>query len=368
MRVRPARGGAGESTRRVPARRGAIERPVETAAVTSGYLCPRPATRAPAPVPHVSAPPDAQPPDLAGVTAFVAVAEARSFRAAGERLGVTRPAVSQALRRLEDRLGVALVERTTRRVRLTEAGERLYETLGPAVADVRAALGAVGELRDRPRGLLRLAVSSIAERFLAGPLLAGFVAAYPEVRLDVTVDDAAADLVAAGVDAAVRLGEVIAPDMIAVPVSAEQRQIVVAAPEYLRRRGAPTHPRELPQHACIGWRPRPDVAPYRWEFTEPAPGGALGAGRDFDVAVAPRVTTNDMGLMVRLACAGAGLTFGMEETFRPYLARGELVPVLEAYSAPFPGFYLYYPRRRHQPSKLRAFVGYLRDRRRRPRD
>jgi DNA-binding transcriptional LysR family regulator len=312
-------------------------------------------------VPHVSAPPDAHPPDLAGVTAFVAVAEARSFRAAGERLGVTRPAVSQALRRLEDRLGVALVERTTRRVRLTEAGERLYETLGPAVADVRAALGAVGELRDRPRGLLRLAVSSIAERFLAGPLLAGFVAAYPDVRLDVTVDDAAADLVAAGVDAAVRLGEVIAPDMIAVPVSGEQRQIVVAAPEYLRRRGAPAHPRELPRHACVGWRPRPDVAPYRWEFTEPA---GAGAGRDFDVAVDPQVTTNDMGLMVRLACAGAGLTFGMEETFRPYLARGELVPVLEAYSAPFPGFYLYYPRRRHQPLKLRALVDHVRAERR----
>ncbi len=322
----------------------------------------RPATRAPALVPPVPAPPDAHPPDLAGVTAFVAVAEARSFRAAGERLGVTRPAVSQALRRLEDRLGVALVERTTRRVRLTEAGERLYETLGPAVADVRAALGAVGELRDRPRGLLRLAVSSIAERFLAGPLLAGFVAAYPDVRLDVTVDDAAADLVAAGVDAAVRLGEVIAPDMIAVPVSGEQRQIVVAAPDYLRRRGAPTHPRELPRHACVGWRPRPDVAPYRWEFTEPA---VAGARRDFDVAVAPQVTTNDMGLMVRLACAGAGLTFGMEETFRPYLARGELVPVLEAYSAPFPGFYLYYPRRRHQPLKLRALVDHVRAERRR---
>lgn len=312
--------------------------------------------------------PHAGPPDLAGVTAFVAVAEARSFRTASERLGISRPAVSQALRRLEDRLGVTLVERTTRSVRLTEAGERLYETAAPALVDVRTALDTVGELRDRPRGSLRLAVSSIAERFLAGPLLAGFVAAYPEVRLDVTVDDAAGDLVAAGLDAAVRLGEVITPDMIAVPVSDPQRQIVVAAPAYLRRRGAPTHPRELPQHACVGWRPRPDVAPYRWEFTEPAapaPDGAVGSARDFDVAVDPHVTTNDMGLMVRLACAGAGLTFGMEETFRPYLARGELVPVLEAYSTPFPGFYLYYPRRRHQPLKLRALVEYVRARRRR---
>jgi DNA-binding transcriptional LysR family regulator len=313
-------------------------------------------------MPRLPAPAAPELPDLAGVTAFVAVADARSFRAASERLGVTRPAVSQALGRLEDRLGVALVERTTRSVRLTEAGERLYETLGPALADVRTALGAVVELRGQPRGLLRLAVSSIAERFLAGPLLAGFVAAFPEVRLDVTVDDTATDLVAAGFDAAVRLGEVIAPDMIAVPVSPEQRQLVVAAPDYLRRRGTPAHPRELPQHTCVGWRPRPDVAPYRWEFTEPGSDGA--PARDFDVAVAPHVTTNDMGLMVRLACAGAGLTFGMEETFRPYLARGELVPVLEAFSPPFPGFYLYYPRRRHQPLKLRALVGYVRAQRR----
>ncbi len=149
-----------------------------------------------------------------------------------------------------------------------------------------------------------------------------------------------------------RLGEVIEQDMIAVPVSAEQRQVVVAAPSYLARFGAPAHPSELTQHCCIGWRPAPDVAPYRWEFEE--------KGREFDVAVNPRVTTNDMWVMVRTACAGGGLTFGMEELFRPYIARGELVTLLDAWLPPFPGFFLYFPDRRNLPPKLRALIDHTR--------
>ncbi|WP_262297888.1 LysR family transcriptional regulator [Microvirga sesbaniae] len=294
--------------------------------------------------------------DLAGITVFVTVAEARSFRAASERLGVTRSAVSQAIRRLEERMGMALVQRTTRSVRLTEAGERLYESVRPALADLGTAMDAMGEMRERPSGMLRLAVSSIAERFLSGSLLAGFIAAYPDIRLDITVTDEESDIVAEGFDAGVRLGEVIEQDMIAVSVSAEQRQIVVGSPEYLALHGAPAHPRDLAGHCCIGWRPSPRVAPYRWEFTE--------SGRDFGVAVDPRVTTNDMRVMIQLARAGAGLTFGMEETFRPYIAQAELVPLLEAFCPPFPGFYLYYPHRRNLPLKLRVLVDYLRKQRR----
>jgi DNA-binding transcriptional LysR family regulator len=295
-------------------------------------------------------------PDLAGIAVFVTVAEARSFRAASERLGVTRSAVSQAIRRLEERMGVALFQRTTRSVHLTEAGERLYQSVRPALDDLGAAMEAVGELREQPTGMVRLTVSSIAERFLSGPLLAGFLAAYPDIRLDITVTDGEFDIVAEGFDAGVRLGEVIEQDMIAVPVSDEQRQMVVGSPDYLARHGAPAHPRDLPKHRCIGWRPSPQVAPYRWEFTE--------SGRDFAVDVNPRVTTNDMRVMIRLACAGAGLTFGMEETFRPYIARAELVPLLETFCPPFPGFYLYYPNRRNLPLKLRVLVDYLRGRRR----
>jgi len=290
--------------------------------------------------------------DLEGISVFLAVAEARNFRLAGERLGVTRSAVSQALQRLEDRLGVALVQRTTRSVSLTEAGEVFFEAVRPSVRQVRDAMQTLREMQARPSGLLRLTVSSIAESFLSGTLLAGFIEACPEIKLDITITDDEFDIVEAGFDAGVRLGEVIEQDMIAISVSERQRQYAVASPAYLDRRGRPRHPGELQGHCCIGWRPRPDTAPYRWEFTE--------NGRDFEVSVDPAVTTNDMGMMIRMACAGAGITFGMVETFQPYVERGELVPLLEDFCPPFPGFYLYYPRRQRQPLKLRALVDHIR--------
>jgi DNA-binding transcriptional LysR family regulator len=289
--------------------------------------------------------------DIEGLTTFVAVAETLSFTRAAERLGVTRSSVSQAIRRLEERTGAALLHRTTRTVRLTEAGEYLFEVARTRLSDLRSALVTVGEMAGRPSGRLRLAVSSIAERFIDGATLAGFLEAHPEILVDIVVTDAEFDIVAEGYDAGVRLGEAIEGDMIAVPVSAEQRQIIVASPKYLRREGAPSHPNDLTSHQCIGWRPSPDVAPYRWEFTE--------SGRDIDVAVNPRVTTNDMGVMVRLACAGAGLTCGMEETFRPYIAKGELQPVLESFCPPFTGFRLYYPSRRNMSVNLRSLVDFL---------
>ncbi|ADH89333.1 transcriptional regulator, LysR family [Ancylobacter novellus DSM 506] len=290
--------------------------------------------------------------DLDALAVFAVVAEERSFRAAADRLGVTRSAVSQTMRRLEERLGIALLQRTTRSVSLTEAGERLFTDAAPALAEMRSALEAARNLRGSPRGQLRLAVSSIAEDFLAGPMLAAFAAAHPAVELDIVVTDEEFDIVSEGYDAGVRLGEVIEQDMIAVPVSGAQRQIIVCAPAYLERRGAPAHPRELAAHRCIGWRPAPRVAPYRWEFTE--------EGREFAVTVAPEITTNDMALMIKLALAGAGITCGLEESFRPFLDSGRLVAVLEAFCPPFAGFYLYYPNRRNMAPKLRALVEHVR--------
>jgi DNA-binding transcriptional LysR family regulator len=290
--------------------------------------------------------------DLNLVSVFLAVAEAQSFRGAAERLGVTRSAVSQAIRRIEDRMGVALVQRTTRSVRLTEAGVQLHARVAPAIAEVELALDSARDRKAEPTGLLRLAVSSIAERFISGPLLASFTHAYPRVQVDITVTDEEFDIVAEGYDAGVRLGEVIEQDMIAVPVSGEQRQLVVAAPSYLERFEAPSHPSQLSQHCCIGWRPAPGIAPYRWEFEE--------NGREFDVAVNPRITTNDMWIMVRTACAGGGLTFGPEEIFRPYIERGELVPLLETYLPPFQGFFLYFADRRNLSPKLRALIDHVR--------
>ncbi|MDQ1077479.1 LysR family transcriptional regulator [Pseudoroseomonas cervicalis] len=290
--------------------------------------------------------------DLNALTVFAAVAETRSFRAAADRLGVTRSAVSQTMRKLEAQLGIALLLRTTRSVSLTEAGARFHAGVAAGLAEIGQAAEAAGALRGRPSGLLRLAVSSIAESFLSGPLLGAFLEAHPEIRLDVTVTDEEFDIVAEGYDAGVRLGEVIAQDMIAVPVATPQRQLAVAAPAYLARQGKPAHPRELPAHRCIGWRPAPDLPPYRWEFGED--------GEEFDVEVAPYVTTNDMQLMIRLACAGQGITFGMEDSFRPWIERGELVPLLAEYCPSFPGFFLYFPSRRNLAPKLRALIDHLR--------
>ncbi|MBL4919120.1 LysR family transcriptional regulator [Tabrizicola sp. DMG-N-6] len=289
--------------------------------------------------------------DLNLLPLFLAVAAEHNFRAAADRLGVTRSAVSQGMQRLEDALGTALFLRTTRSVHLTEAGERLFDALSRPVSDIAMALEGVAS-DDAPRGLLRIAVTSIAEQFLSGPLIASFAAACPGVTIDITVTDEEFDIVAAGYDAGVRLGEVIAQDMIAIPLTGDQRETVVAAPSYLAAHGTPAHPRDLVYHRCIGWRPAPGAAPYRWEFEE--------NGIPFDVAVDPRITTNDLRLMLRTALAGGGLTFAPQEVFQPFLNSGELISVLDEFLPPFPGFFLYFPQRRNMAPKLRALIAHLR--------
>ncbi|MCR9266493.1 MAG: LysR substrate-binding domain-containing protein [Alphaproteobacteria bacterium] len=287
--------------------------------------------------------------DLNLIPLLIAVAEERNFRAAADRLGVTRSAVSQGVRRLEDALGQQLVMRTTRSVRLTEAGSRLVESVRGPLQSVQDALEARDEV---PRGRLRLAVASIAEPFLAGPLLARFAEQHPEVTIDVTVTDDEFDIVAHGFDAGVRLGEVIEQDMIAVPVGGPQREIAAASPGYLTSSGTPKHPSDLLKHRCIGWRPAPETAPWRWEFSD--------AGQPFNVAVEPQVTTNDLRLMLRVAIANGGITFGPWECFEEFFAQGSLVPLLEEYLPPFAGFYLYFPQRLHMAPKLRALVDHVR--------
>ena len=294
-------------------------------------------------------------PDYHALAAFQAVAETQSFRQASERLGVTRSAVSQAVRRLEERLGLALFQRTTRSVTLTPEGLALFERLSPALVDIQAAVEATTDRQDRPSGTLKLAVSSIADRFLSGAYLAGFLAAYPEIRLDLTLTDLSFDVVAEGFDAGVRLGEFIEKDMVAVPIAGLERQVAVCSASYLAQHGTPHHPRDLLDHRCIGWRSRPEVAPYRWEFSE--------NGHDFRVDINAAVTVNQMGTMIDLAVAGAGITFGMESSFKAQLDTGELVTVLEAYCPSFDGFYLHYPSRRTAPPKLRALIDYVRSRR-----
>ena len=296
--------------------------------------------------------------DLSGLDTFLAVADRRSFRAASQELGVTTSAVSQTVQRLEERMGVQLFVRTTRSVALTEAGEHLRAGLGPAFEQMRDTVASLDELRQRPKGLLRLNVSSIAETIFSKGVLSAFLARYPDIRLDLSVDDTGTDIVKEGFDAGIQLGEVIAQDMVAVNITKEERQIFVASPEYLAQHGTPRTPRELHAHSCIGWRVYSQPAPYRWELTE--------NGRDVEIAVTARVDTNEMSVMIRLALDGVGIAGGLERTWAPHLARGEVVPVLLKYCPPFPGFYLYYPRRTRVPAKLRAFIDFLKEQR--PRD
>ncbi len=289
--------------------------------------------------------------DLNLLPLFLAVAKAQSFQAAADRLGVTRSAVSQGIRRLEDRLGTALVLRTTRSVRLTEAGVALLDALQTPLAEIGRALETT-ETRDTPRGHLKLTATSIAEPFLSGPFLAEFVGRHPHLTVDVTVTDDEFDIVAHGFDAGVRLGAVIEKDMIAVPLGGDQRERAAASPACLARHGAPAHPRDLVNHPCIGWRRAPELAPYRWEFVED--------GRAFDVAVNPKFTTNDLSLMLRMAIAGAGITFAPEDCLRAHFDDGSLVPLLAEFLPPFPGFFLYFPQRRNMAPKLRALVEHTR--------
>lgn len=283
-----------------------------------------------------------------GMAIFMAVAETKGFRAAGERLGMSGSAVSQSIRRLEERVGAPLVRRTTRSVRLTDAGETLYAAARAAYDELQGALFTLREHSETPRGTLRLHIAGAAAPFLSASLLAEYLTRYTAVKLDVFISDAPCDIVAAGYDAGVRLGEVIDVDMIAIPFSGDLRLIVVGAPSYFEHHPAPTHPRDLLQHRCINWHATESSAPYKWEFTDD--------GRDFSVDVGAVVLTNDPGLNARLAIAGIGLTLVDQHRASDELADGRLVQVLEEYSTPFPGFYLYYPHGRQASPALRALV------------
>lgn len=283
---------------------------------------------------------------------FIAVAQEHNFRAAADRLGITRSAVSQGIKRLEDSVGLSLVNRTTRSVHLTEAGAKLYDVLSQPWADISSGLEALASERT-PQGLLRLAVTSIAEPFLSGPLIGSFAAAYPQVTIDVTVTDEEFDIVAEGFDAGVRLGEVVEQDMIAVRLGGNQREAAVASPAYVERYGSPSHPQDLIRHRCIGWRAAPNKAPHRWDFEKD--------GTPFAVSVEPQITTNDLRFMISSVLNGAGITFATRQTFEPYFASGQLVSLLENYLPSFPGFFLYFPQRRNMAPKLRALVDHIRD-------
>jgi DNA-binding transcriptional LysR family regulator len=292
--------------------------------------------------------------DFANLNAFAAVAEHRSFVRAAAHLGITPSALSQTIRQLEERLGVRLLNRTTRSVAPTTAGERLYQRLRPAVDELDAAVAEAASTRERPAGMLRINAPRTAAIRLIAPRLGRFHRDNPGVILDVTVDDALTDIVAGRFDAGIRLGELLEKDMIAVRLTGELEMMAVASPDYLARHGTPETPDELHNHACLNWRWPTDGSLYRWEFEED--------GREFEIAVQGPIIANDIEVVLQAALQGLGIAYASHEWMEGWLKEGKLVRVLKRYSPKFPGVYLYHPSRRQQPPALRAFIDCLLDR------
>ncbi|MGR4866860.1 LysR family transcriptional regulator [Caulobacter sp. LARHSG274] len=289
-------------------------------------------------------------PDLADLDAFTAVARARSFRGAAALRGVSASSLSEALRRLEADLGVRLLNRTTRSVTPTEAGERLLARLTPALADVTLALDEVNAFRDSPTGVLKLNVPGAVARIIFPDLIPRFLKAYPGVRLEITAEDSFVDVLAAGFDAGVRYDERLEKDMIAVPLSGPQRFVVVGAPAYFAAHGRPVHPRELLGHPCIRHR-FASGSSYAWEFEKD--------GEVIRIQPEGPLITTSVELELAAAEAGLGLFASFEGFAAAAIAAGRLETVLDDWLPPFTGPYLYYPSRRHMPAPLRAFVDFI---------
>lgn len=280
--------------------------------------------------------------DLADLVAFLVVAEERSFTKAAAKLGTSQSSLSHTVRRLESRLGVRLLMRSTRSVSPTDAGQELIATLKPALEDIGAKLGVLGELRDKPAGTIRITTSRHAAQSILVPALAPLLARFPDIHVELSTDGTLVDIVADRFDAGVRLGEQLAKDMIAVRIGPDLRQAVVGSPEYFARHAKPADPHDLTVHRCINLRMPTQGSLYMWEFSQ--------QGRDLNVRVEGPMVVNDSIVAVDAAVAGVGLACVMEDLVAPAIADGRLVRVLETWCEPFAGYHLYYPNRR-QPSQ-----------------
>jgi DNA-binding transcriptional LysR family regulator len=288
--------------------------------------------------------------DLSDLAAFAVVAAERSFTRAATRLGVSQSALSHTIRGLERKLGLQLLARTTRSVSPTAAGSALLDELVPSLERIERSLAAARKLKERPAGRIRLVIPRTAAYLVLLPKLARFAQAYPEIVLEVTSSNDPVDLVAQQYDAGIQIGEFIQSDMIAVRVSKDLRLAVVGSPQYFRSHSAPKHPRDLKNHACIGFRFSNAV--YRWEFEK---------GRR-SMTVHPRgpVTFDDPDLVIQAVLHGMGIGTSLEQTLQGRIAKGDLVQVLREWCPKFPGYFLYYPSRRNQPAALAALIDTLR--------
>jgi DNA-binding transcriptional LysR family regulator len=292
--------------------------------------------------------------DLGDLTALLAVARAGGFREAARATDSSASSLSEAVRRLEARLGVRLLNRSTRSVVPTEAGARLIDRLGPALGEVEAALDVVNGFRDRPAGTLRLNVPVSAVRLVLPRIVPAFLAAYPDIVLDIVTEDSFVDMLAAGCDAGIRYEERLEQDMIAIPIGPRaQRFAAAASPAYLDRRGRPEHPRALLDHACVRGRFSSGSMPA-WEFERD--GETVKVDPVGPLIVRIGAATD---LAVDAAIAGTGVIYLFEDWLRPYLDSGALEPVLEDWWPSFTGPFLYYPSRRYLPAPLRAFVDFI---------
>jgi len=289
---------------------------------------------------------------FAQLTAFAAVAENRSFTKAASHLGIKAPSLSHAIRSLEEQFGVRLLNRTTRSVALTDAGERLLGHLTPVLESVDRAIDAVNEFRDKPTGTLRLTVHPLAAITVIGPLVARFSAEFPDISLDVSVEAGRKDIVGERFDAGIHPEEGIAQDMIALPIGGQFRFSTVAAPDYLARTSVPSVPDDLRQHNCIRYRGGPDGDGHPWKFRR--------ADHVLDVDVRGSLTVNDPALALRAALDGMGIVQLPEMWTAPLVAEGRLVRLLNDWSPHRTEFSLFYSSRRHLPVKLRALVEFLR--------
>lgn len=292
--------------------------------------------------------------EFAELTAFVAVAEQRNFTKAAANLGIAPSTLSQTIRSLEDRLGVRLLNRTTRSVAPTEAGERLLLQLQPALDGIGRAVEAVNAFRDTPMGALRLSVTRPSTLHVIAPLLTPFLTEHPAITLEIVADDTRADIVSGRFDAGVRIGEFIEQDMIALRLANEFRMVAVASPGYLARHAAPNEPHDLRAHNCIRHRWPWDGAIHPWSFER--------GNERLEVAVEGQLTVNDLHLALYAARDGAGVAYLPDAFVCPYVRNGELVRLLENWSLTKSGVFLYYSGRRQVPAPLQAFIAFARRR------
>ncbi|WP_338822045.1 LysR family transcriptional regulator [Bradyrhizobium septentrionale] len=290
--------------------------------------------------------------DVNDLIAFLAVARDRSFTRAAARLGVSQSALSHTMRALEERLGVRLLTRTTRSVAPTEAGERLLQGVGPRFEEIEAELAALNALREKPAGTIRINAGEHAAETILWPALEKFLPRYPDIKVELTVDNGLANIVAERFDAGVRLGEQLAKDMIAVRIAPDFRMVVVGAPTYFKRRERPKRPQDLTQHTCINIRLPTHGGIYAWEFEK--------RGRAIKVRVDGQLVFNSTALRIKAALAGLGLAYVAEDQVEAQLAKGQLVQVLDDWCAPFPGYHLYYPSRRQSSPAFALLVDALR--------